>query len=218
MPAHKAAYGYRYMADREIGSDARVIVKRAWWEIDELGPGGKPLKETPAGVVVQVFRWVGSDERTLYWVANTLNSMGIAAQQGGKWSPATVANIVHHRCYTGNHAYNVNAKVANPARPRGDITAEVKRTLLRPKPEEEWAKYTVPKLVDETLWEKANANLTERGRGRGKQGKKIDALLRSRIFCPGCSRPMVVRREVRQDRVYYHCSKYFRPWADNRCT
>ena len=72
--------------------------------------------------------------------------------------------------------------------------------------------------MDETLWEKANAILAERGRGRGKQGKKIDALLRNRIFCPGCNRPMIVRRDGRQNRVYYHCSKYFRPWADNPCT
>lgn len=150
-------------------------------------------------------------------MANKLNEMGIKAPEGGKWSPARVANIVHHHCYTGNHAYNANSRVPNPDRPLGDITAEVKRTLLRPKTEEEWVKFKVPALIIEELWQKANDNITERGRGRGKQGKTIQALLRNRIFCPKCGKSMVVRRDGRQNRIYYHCSKYFRPWADNPC-
>jgi hypothetical protein len=218
VPAHKAAYGYQYKADREIGSDARVVIKKAWWEVDEIGPDGEPLEGSPAWIVAQLFAWTGQEERTLYWVANKLNTMGMTAPQGGRWSPSRVANILHHRSYTGNHAYNVNARVANPSRPLGDITAEVKRTLLKPKPEEEWARYTVPKLVDEALWSRANANVTNRGRGKGKQGKSIQALLRNRMLCPQCNRPMIVRRDGRQNRVYYHCSKYFRPWADQPCS
>ncbi|MCH8087713.1 MAG: recombinase family protein [Chloroflexi bacterium] len=218
VPAHRAPFGYRYRADREIGSDARVIIKKAWWEVDELGPGGEPLEGSPAWVVVKLFEWTGNEERTLYWVANKLNTMGITSPQGGKWSPNKVVKILHHRCYTGDTAYNVNARVSNPSHLIGDITAEIKRTLLKPKPEEEWAKYKVPKLMDEALWKRANENVTRRGRGRGKEGKKIQALLRNRIFCPGCSLPMVVRRNGRQNRVYYHCSKYCRPWMDNPCS
>jgi hypothetical protein len=124
---------------------------------------------------------------------------------------------VHHRCYTGNHAYNVHGREVNPARPLGDITGEIKRTLVRPKPEEEWARYKIPALVDEELWKRADAIITARGRGRGKQGKRILALLRNRMFCPVCGRPMVVRRDGRQNRVYYHCSRYFRPWDENPC-
>jgi hypothetical protein len=29
---------------------------------------------------------------------------------------------------------------------------------------------------------------------------------------------MVVRRDGRKNQVYYHCSKYFRPWEQNRCS
>jgi hypothetical protein len=218
VPASRAAYGYRYCRDAEITADGRVHIKRAWWEINESGPDGMPLWESTAWVVTQIFTWIGAGGRSLYWVTNKLNEMGIKAPEGGKWSPARVANIVHHRCYTGNHAYNANARVPNPDRPLGDITAEIKRTLLRPKPEEEWIKFKVPALVSEELWHKANAVITERGRGRGKQGKSIEALLRNRILCPKCGKPMVVRRDGRQNRIYYHCSKYFRPWAENPCS
>ena len=218
VPAHKAPYGYRYEADREIGADARVHIKRAWWEVDGEGPDGDLLEGSPAWVVEQVFKWLGSEGRTMFWVADTLNGMDITAPLGGKWTPARVSNMLRNHSYTGQHAYNVNELVANPDRPIADITAEIKRTLLRPKPEEEWVRYEVPKIVDADLWERANRQVKARGRGKGKQGKSIQALLRNRLFCPRCAAPMVVRRNGKLNQVYYHCSKYFKKWADNPCT
>ncbi|MFC1894022.1 hypothetical protein ACFLYR_08430 [Chloroflexota bacterium] len=54
----------------------------------------------------------------------------------------------------------------------GDITGAVKRTLRQPKPEEEMVLFQVPVLVPTNLWELANNNLSERGRGRGKNGNR----------------------------------------------
>ncbi len=96
----------------------------------------------------------------------------------------------------------------NPNRPLGDVTGVVKRTLIRPKPAGEAVEYSVPALVSDELWQKANDTLTTRGRGRGKEGKTIAALLRNRIFCPRCGKPLVVRRRKSCDpKIYYHCSK-----------
>jgi hypothetical protein len=217
-PAHRAAYGYRYRRDAEMASDGRMHVKQAWWEVDELGPDGKLVCRSPAWVVVQIFTWVGEEGRTLHWVVKQLNDMGIKTAEGRNWSPGKVHKIVHRKCYSGNHAYNVNARVPNPDRPIGDITAEVKRTLLKPKPQQEWVTFQVPSLVSEDLCEKARENVIKRGEGRGKQGKSIQALLRNRLLCPRCGAPMVVRRGGHTRRVYYYCSRYFRPWADNPCT
>ena len=218
VPAHRAAYGYRYRADREIGPSGRVVVKNAWWEVNELGPDGEPLEMSPAWVVGRMFNWLSEEGRSFYWIANKLNQMGIKAPLGGKWAPARVSHVVHNRCYTGNHAYNVHARVSNPDRPLGDITAQVKRTLLQVKPETEWVRFEVPALVSPQVWQRALDAVAKRGRGRGNQGKSIQALLRNRIFCPRCGGPMVVRHNGRQGRVYYHCSKYFRPWVDIPCT
>jgi hypothetical protein len=217
VPAHRAAYGYRYRREAEVTPDGRIYIKRAWWEIDGLGPDGKPPLGSPAWVVIQIFTWVGEESRTLHWVGKQLNERGIKTAEGRRWSPNKVAKIVHRECYSGNHAYNVNSRVPNPNRPLGDITAEVKRTLLKPKPQQEWVNYQIPPLVSEDLCRKARENLQERGRGRGKQGKSIQSLLRNRLFCPGCGNPMVVRRDGRQNRVYYHCSKYFHTWAEQPC-
>lgn len=218
VPAHRAAYGYRYRRDAEVTPDGRVHIKRAWWEVDELGPDSMPLWESPAWVVIQIFTWIGEQGRTLHWVTKQLNDKGIKTAEGRKWSPNTVAKIVHRQCYSGNHAYNVNSRVSNPNRPLGDITAEVKRTLLRPKPQQEWVNFQIPPLVSEDLCQKARKSVIERGRGRGKQGKSIQSLLRNRLFCPRCGKPMVVRRNGRLNRVYYHCSKYFHTWAEEPCS
>ncbi len=158
-PAARASYGYRYRREAEIAPDGKVIIRMAWWEVYEVGPDGTPLPGSPAWVVIQIFTWIGAEERTLYWVATTLNEMGIKAPEGGNWSPAIVGNIVRHRCYTGDHTYNANARVHNPAIPLGDITAEVKRTMRRPKPKEEWVSFRVPALVSEEMWHKANTNI-----------------------------------------------------------
>ena len=217
VPAHRAAYGYRYRRDAEVAPDGRVHIRRAWWEVDELGPDGGPLWGSPAWVVIQIFTWVGEQGRTLHWVTKQLNETGVKTAEGRRWSPNTVAKIVHRECYSGNHAYNVNSRVPNPDRPLGDITAEVKRTLLRPKPQQEWVNFQIPPLVSEDLCQKARESVIERGKGRGKQGKSIQSLLRNRLFCPRCGKPMVVRRNGRQNRVYYHCSKYFHTWAEQPC-
>ena len=94
----------------------------------------------------------------------------------------------------------------------------VKRTLTRPKPEDDRVGYTVPALTSEELWSLANQNIKERGRGRGKQGKSIPALLRARILCPKCNKPMsVMRKEAGSDEVFYFCRPHYCPWIKNPC-
>ncbi|MBM4461940.1 MAG: hypothetical protein FJ012_01215, partial [Chloroflexi bacterium] len=133
------------------------------------------------------------------------------------WGPNTVCKVVRRLCYTGRNTYNARSMVSNPARPLGDVTGQIKKTILRPKPQEEWVFFSVPKLIPEELWQKANETLTARGRGRGKQGQVIQALLRNRIFCPRCGLPMVVRREGGSKKIFYHCARHYRTWSGKAC-
>ena len=215
VPSQRAPYGYKYHRDAEITREGRIRITKAWWGIDQLGPDDAPVPGTPAWVVVQIFNWIGEEARSPYWVAPNLNDMEIWAPEGGKWSPTGVWRLVRNRCYMGQHAYNANSRVPNPDRPLGEITAKVKRSVLRPKSEELRVRYEVPAIVSGDLWEKANTIITSRGRGKGKQGKSVEALLRNRLFCPRCGGPMVVRKSG--PRIYYCCSKYSRPWAPQHC-
>jgi hypothetical protein len=217
VPACKAAYGYRYCRDAELTSAGKIHIKKAWWEIDRLDASETPTEDSPARIVQQVFHWIGEEGKTAWWVATKLNEMGVNASSGGKWGPNSVCKLVRRGCYTGKHAYNSSSMVSNPARPLGDVTGHVKRTILRQKPKEEWVFFNVPQVVSVELWQKANTALTVRGRGRGKEGKAIQALLRSRIYCPRCGLPMVVRRDGKNHKVYYHCVRRYRIWDGNAC-
>ncbi|MBI2846262.1 MAG: recombinase family protein [Chloroflexi bacterium] len=206
-PSCKAAYGYTYRRDAEIGHDGRIQIKRAWWELNSLGPDDQPLPGSPADTVVKIFNWIGNEGRSVHWVAKRLNEMGLKGASGGFWAQDSVRYLMLNHCYTGQHKYNANSRVPNPKRPLGDITGAVRRTLIRAKPAGEAVSFNVPPLISEELWLRANHAVRERGRGRGKEGRAISALLRNQIFCPRCGKPLVLKRHGRTDRFYYLCSR-----------
>jgi DNA invertase Pin-like site-specific DNA recombinase len=219
-PAHRAAYGYIYRTEKIIEDrTGRARVLRAWWEVDEPGPDGEPVWGSPAWVVIQIYVWLGDEGRTAYWVARKLNELGIRPPFRTSWSPKTVIKIAGRRCYTGKAEYNVNGRVPNPEKPLGDLTLGIKRTLVRPKPDGEKVVFDVPSLITEEQWLRANSNLRERGQGRGKQGKRIQALFRNRMLCPRCNKPMsVMLRKKGSDQVYYYCRAHYCSWIKDPCT
>lgn len=154
------------------------------------------MYRSPAWVVMQIFIWIGDEGRTAYWVANKLNELGIRPPCRTSWAPKTVIKIAGRRCYTGKAEYNANGRVPNPEKPLGDLTLGIKRTLVRPKPDSEKVTFDVPAIITEEQWVRANKNLRERGRGRGKQGRKIQALFRTRMLCPKCGKPMSVMQKM----------------------
>ncbi len=223
VPAGKAPYGYKYCRKSYIDQRGRLKISEAWWEIDELGPDGELLWGSPAWVVWQIFIWTGgSEERTQYWVKHQLDESRkdypslFRPLYSDIWAPKMVGEIVARECYTGKAYYNKNHRVPNPNNPFPDPTLGIKRTLLRPKPDDERVPFTVPSLTTHELWEKANQTLRERGRGRGKQGKSIQALFRMRMICPLCGKPMAVKRG-KHDEVYYYCRAHYRKWRPNSC-
>ena len=218
VPAGKTSYGYKYQAQYEdLGHGRRKLIK-AEWVVDRPDPEGELEFGSEAWTVVQVFHWVGHEGRTLYWVAKKLNALGIRPRYAKQWSPALISFLVKNHCYTGNHVYNKAAYVPNPRKPLGDITGAVKKTIRQPKAEEERVSFEVPMLVPAYLWELANNNLAERGRGRGKSGKNIEALLRGRVFCPQCNRVLSIYRDSNYRHLkYYTCATRSQGWKKERC-
>jgi len=217
VPAHKAPYGYTYRRDADI-TEGRIQIKKAWWEIDSSDQDSKPVPGSPADYIVKIFEWLGNEGRTLCWVEKKLRELEIKTSAGGEWTANSLRRLVLNHCYTGNHAYNANSRIPNPERPLGDVTGMIKRTLLRPKPAGEAVMCNVPVLVSEELWQKANQAIRERGRGRGKEGKSIQVLLRNRIYCPKCGKPLSVRRRSNDNIIYYLCSRKYRSHSKERCT
>ena len=135
------------------------------------------------------------------------------------WSPKTVIKIVDRKCYTGKAEYNANGRVPNPERPLGDLTLGIKRTLIRPKPDGEKVIFDVPSLITEEQRVRATKSLRERGRGRLKQGKRIQALFRTRMLYPRCFKPMaVLRKNGNDNQIYYYCREHYCSWIKDPCT
>jgi len=199
VPSQRAPYGYTYQREAEIDQRGRT----AW-------------------VANQIFIWIGREGRTQYWVTAKLNELHSEQPQlfrplyGERWFPKMVGEIVIRESYTGKAYYNKTYRVPNPNKPLGDLTMQIKRTSTRFKPESDRVAFEVPTLTTHILWEKANEALKERGRGRGKQGKKIQALFRARMMCPVCGKPMAVMRR-RNDRIYYYCRARYSSWLKEPC-
>lgn len=214
VPAGKPAYGYRYR--KEVDQETGAIV-RAWWDVNELDPDGNILYGSEAWVVSQIFRWIGIENRSTYWVAKKLNELGIKPRHAKDWSPSQIVFMVRRQCYTGKHAYNTAHYVPNPKRPLKDITGEIKRTIRESKPEEEHIKFNVPILVTNAIWEKANKNLDER-KGNRPRRQTIEVLFRGRVFCPKCGRSMTVRKDPKcPSLIYYICPGLQMGWKASPC-
>lgn len=95
-------------------------------------------------MVKQIFIWLADEGRTAYWVVNKLNELGIRLPCRESWAPKSVIKIAGRRCYTGKAEYNANGRVPNPEKPLGDLTMGIKRTLVRPKPDNEKVVFEVP--------------------------------------------------------------------------
>jgi site-specific DNA recombinase len=207
VPAGKVPYGYNYCAEYQDLGHGRRKLTRAWWEVNDLDAEGTLVPGSEAWAVAQIFNWIGHEVRSTYWVAAELNRLGIKPRYADKWSPALICFVIKNHAYTGKHAYNKASYIANPQHPLGDFTAEIKRTIRRPKPQNEWAHFDVPALVSEELWQRAKQNVSERGRGRGKAGKSIQALFRGRVFCPKCGYVMRLHRDSKCSWLTYYVCK-----------
>jgi len=222
VPSQRAQYGYNYRREAEIDQRGRTRILKAWWEINEVTEDGELILGSPALVVHQIFIWIGREGRTQYWVTAELNKIHSESPQlfkplyGERWFPKMVGEIVAREAYTGKAYYNKTHRVPNPNKPLGDLTMQIKRTLTHSKPESDRVAFEVPALTTHELWESANKALRERGRGRGKQGKKIQALYRGRMICPICGKPMAVMRR-RTRRVYYYCRSRYCKWLKDPC-
>ena len=105
---------------------------------------------------------------------------------------------------------------AKPKPSPGDPTLEIKRTLVRPKPEGEKVTFDVPPIVTQELWRRANDLLARKGPRQGQAGKEDSGPAEGSVLCPLCHKPMAVLSR-RNGRVYYYCRSHYRSWAKDPC-
>jgi site-specific DNA recombinase len=196
-------YGYRYISG------------------DKPHTGTVVVEECEAAIVRQIFAWVGDEGLRLREVSQRLTARGLKPRSSKRWGQGTLARVVHNGVYIGR-AHHQKYESIEPSHPRD--TRRYRRRLktsARVRPEQEWITVTVPAIVDEALFRKAQQQLLNNRRQTAGQVKR-PYLLRGLLFCSACGRKMwgfCTDYGRRYERRYYACNARDRLTAryDERC-
>lgn len=170
-----APYGYRYLRPQPGGAPARYEVV-----FDE------------ARLVRQMFAWVGRDRLPIAVVARRLSALGVPTPSGHvHWARSTVALLLHNPAYKGEAAYGRTqsgpwhrARLLRP--PRGRSTHPRRPTTPQPVSAEKWISIPVPPLVESTLFEAVQEQLSENRRRRRERQPGASHLLQGLLVCDNC--------------------------------
>ncbi|HEY0776477.1 MAG TPA: recombinase family protein, partial [Gemmatirosa sp.] len=172
----KAPYGYRYV-HRQDGV-----------------PGHLVIDEAEAEMVRTLYGWLVDDQLPIRQVAWRLYDSTWRPRGGGRvWSTATIHHILADPVYTGT-AY-VNRYDYVPAKkPRAHNARTGEPTVRRLRPREQWIGVPVPALVDQALWDRAQAQLARNAQLAFRHGTpKNRYLLRCLLTCAHCGFAMYGR-------------------------
>jgi site-specific DNA recombinase len=168
-----APYGFRYVPRAQGGGVARFDVA-----------------EEEAHVVRQVFAWVALERLSLREVCRRLTGAGCETRRGQpRWYASTIRGMLTNTAYIGRAVYGHSRFL--PARPRlrpirGHPHPSARPTARVAVPREEWIEVPVPALVDEAVFEAAQAQLAENRRRKrdGLRGPRW--LLQGLAVCRRC--------------------------------
>ena len=195
-----APYGYRFVK--------RSDNQRAHLEIDEYA----------ATVVRAMYRWLAEECLSLRAIARRLNADGTATPRGARaWRPTTVDRIVRNPVYKGTFYYQRAESVLPARRMSTDPYARARKTGRKTRPLGDWITIPVPSLVDDTLWERAQQQLTANGVFSRRNNHRHRYLLRGLIRCHYCG--STYSGQVQHERRYYRCTKKHTPMSstEERC-
>ncbi|WP_245450302.1 recombinase family protein [Chelatococcus asaccharovorans] len=121
--------------------------------------------EDEARVVRQIFAWIACERLSLREVCRRLDQTGCPRRHGAaRWYASTVRGMLANPAYTGHAVYGRSRYL--PPKPRlrplrGHPQRSARATSRMPAPPEDWIEVPVPRLVDDELFEAAQAQLAE---------------------------------------------------------
>ena len=168
-----APFGYRYVPKDQGGGVARFEVIP-----DE------------ARFVRLIFAWIGLERLSLREVCRRMQQAGVQNRRGQDlWHASTLHGMLANTAYVGRAVYGHSRYLPAPprARPiRGHPHPPIRPTARVAVPREEWIEVPVPALVDEAVFEAAQAQLAE-NRQRKRDGLRGPRwLLQGLTVCRRC--------------------------------
>jgi site-specific DNA recombinase len=182
-------YGYRYIP------------------VSQPGGGRWDRHPVEAKVVEDIFRWYTTGQiLTIAAIVDRLNQLGSGAPpRGRRWTFSTVQAILKQPAYTGRARYN-RTRTCHEAvgRTKKSGRGRLRRPTHEVRPEAEWIEVTVPSLVNEAVWQRAQERLMSNQQFAPRNNKRHFYLLRSMLVCGTCGRTLVGR--TASGRVSYYCT------------
>lgn len=182
-------YGYRYIPRDEQGGGS-------YWVIDER----------EAEAIRQIFAWYTHEEALTIWaITKRLNQeYRHVLRRANEWQHSTVHKILQRTAYIGYTHFNKERIQPESLGTRRVSGRGYRKTMkLTTRPEEEWIKVTVPAIVSETLWHRAQERLELNQKFAKRNNTKHFYLLRSLLVCECCGHTLQGR--CQNGRIYYFC-------------
>lgn len=158
-----------------------------------------------AEIVRHIFAWYTEAEPpfTLYQVAGRLTRLGIPTPKGkAKWNVTTIRQMLRNPAYTGKACGR--RELLQPAQQRRSPLAPVGRgSSWRPTPPEEWIAVSIPALISEETFARAQARLDYNKRMARRHNTTHQYLLRGLVSCGRCTLACTCRE--RGGYRYYVC-------------
>src|SRR3954453_17216437 len=138
-----------------------------------------------------LYGWLVDEQTTIRQILKRLNAGPWLPRSGRHaWSPSTVHHILADPIYVGTAYANRYPYVpaAKPRAQRGPHTGEA--TCRRLRPREQWIAISVPALVDQEMWDRAQAQLARNAALSFRNNARHSYLLRCLLTCEVCGLAM----------------------------
>lgn len=162
------------------------------------------INEYEAKNIILMYKWVLEEEIGANAVAVRLNDMGIPSKKNKLWQKTVVKRILNNTAYKGTlyiRRYDTTDVKLNKYKEAKD---KVKR---KERPREEWIPITIPKIIDDDTWNKAQ-EIMEQGKRRWRSYSKAEYLLSALCRCGICGSTIHGNLITSKDkqRRYYVCT------------
>ncbi|TPJ78850.1 recombinase family protein [Mesorhizobium sp. B2-5-13] len=186
--------------------DGRHAGGRAYGYRPVLGrPGELEVVEGEAEVVRRIFD-AYSAGRTPRDLAGELNREGIAPPRGTRWNGSTIngnaqrgVGLLFNELYVGRIVWNKVRMVKNP---------DTGKRVSRPNPKDQWQTKEVPhlRIIDEEVWQKAQALKVARVNACSHIKRRSAHLLSGLLRCGICGAGMSVHDRDKTGKTRIRCS------------
>jgi site-specific DNA recombinase len=172
----KPPYGYRYIPKRDGV------------------PGYLVIDEHEAEIVRTVYHWIVDEQLTVRQSVKRLNHSGWRPRSGkAHWSTSTLHGLLANPIYTGTAYFNryTYRPPHKPRRPQSPRATEA--SCRTPRPREEWIGVSVPVLIDDDTYQRAQTQLARNSQLSFRHNTHHSYLFRCLLRCGLCGLNMFGR-------------------------